>query len=350
MSRSVRAALIVCVMIVGAAALLAVAEGAYRYRISRQPAQIRFYRHARLKHALVRDMDYGGVLHINRHGFRGPDFDAAKPAGTTRIIVVGASTTFDTCAPSDAHTWAARLEHWLEELAPDRAFEVINAGMPGFPMIDQVIRLQTELYAFAPDVILVYAGHGIVTPDDAVPDRDHTSRTPDAAESVTPWDSWLTRNSRLYERLSRPEGAARRALPATQQARAAAHAARDFHRELTSFSLIARGFGARVVFAEINRVTGSKAPARFTADERALWQGFFGTAPELVNDGYVRFHDVWQQVADSTGATFIPVDSIGITGPDNFCPGDPIHFNAAGSEAMGRRMAAQLLASDILGP
>ena len=349
MSRSVRISVIVGFAIVGAAALLAVAEAAYRYRVAQQPAQVRFYRHEKLRQALVRDADYDGVVHINRHGFRGPDFDLAKPTGTTRIIVVGGSTTFDTCAPSDAHTWTARLEHWLEQLAPGRSFQVINAGMPGFPMIDQIIRLQTELYAFEPDIIIMYAGHGIVTPADAALEREPWSKTPDAAHAVTPWHTWLSRNSRLYERLARKEDTPAPRLSESQQSRAAANAARDFRRELTSFSLIARSFGARVVFAEINRVTGSRAPDRFTAEERASWQAFFGTAPELVHDGYVRFHDVWKQVADSTGATFIPVDSTGITGRENFCPGDPIHFSAAGSEEMGRRMAGLLLGAGVLG-
>ena len=74
---------------------------------------------------------------------------------------------FSTRSPqSDSETWPTRLEHWLTELEPGRRFQVINAGVPGALMLDQIIRLQAELYAFEPDVLVLYANHGIVSASD----------------------------------------------------------------------------------------------------------------------------------------------------------------------------------------
>lgn len=352
MTRPLRVLVFVIVSLVGSVALLVGAEAAYRHRTARHAPLIRYYRHARLQRALVRDTDYDGVVHINRQGFRGPEVDPVKTAGTTRILVVGASTTFDPCARSDSETWTARLEHWLEQLAPGRSFEVINAGVSGFPMLEHVIRLQTETYAFAPDVVVIYAGHGIVSASDAGREADNVSMTPDAIPTITPWDNWLTQHSRLYERVRRSSvaTAAPVALTDEQWAVAVDNAARDFSRDLTSFTLIARSLGADVVLTEINSVTGSRTPEEFTPEERAKWQNIFATPPEVVHAGYGRFHEVWRSVADSVGATFIPADSIDITGPENYCSGDPIHFSTAGSETMGRRLAEQLIGSGVLGP
>jgi lysophospholipase L1-like esterase len=349
MRRSFRFIGIVALGLAGIALLLVSAEMLYRRRTERQDARsqnVRYYRHARMQRALVRDSDYGGVVHINRHGFRGPDFDAKKPAGTTRIIVVGASTTFDPCARNDAETWPARLEHWLNHLSGGRRFQVINAGVSGTPMLDHLIRLETELHQFDADVFIVYANHGIVSAADAFADTAVTSPMPEAAPSVSQSEQWLRSHSLLYSRL-RPEWQTvpvSRKLNDEDWKRAVAFSAADFQRNLKAFSVVAKSQGAEVVLAEINRVTGNRAPKQFSNAERAVWENAYPTPPEVVHAGYQRFHEVWRAVADSTGALFVPADSIGITGSQNFCDSDPIHFNSRGSDLMGRRMAELLLA------
>jgi hypothetical protein len=345
--RSSRIILVVLLAIIGSATLLIAAEAAFRYRMARRAGrgvQIRYTAHDRLQRALLRDVDYNGVVHINRFGFRGAEFDSLKTRGTTRIILVGASTTFDPCVGHDRETWAARLEHWLTELAPGHRFQVINAGVPGSPMVDHIVRMETEFKAFEPDVYVVYAGHGIVSADQA----DGGPARRDLRRVVRPWNKWLRQHSQLYDRL-RPQwelDTERDTLSEAQWASALENSSREFQSDLTRFTATARGMGAKVVMAEINRVTGTRPVDQFTATERATWEAF-GTPVEVLHAGYHRFHNIWRSVADSLGATFIPADSIQITGPQHYC--DAIHFNAAGSEAMGRRLAEQLLASNVLG-
>ena len=95
-------------------------------------------------------------------------------------------------------------------------------------------------------------------------------------------------------------------------------------------------------------MTGDREPRQFTPEEREKWDRHFPPPPEVIFEGYRRYRETWQRVANETGARFIPMEAIGITGPENYCQGDPIHFSVAGSDAMGRRMAERLLASGVL--
>jgi hypothetical protein len=110
-----------------------------------------------------------------------------------------------------------------------------------------------------------------------------------------------------------------------------------------AFSLLGRTMGARIVFVEINSFTGNRDPREFSAAERATWQHLFNTPAELVHEDYIRFARDWRNAAAATGATFVSADSMGIVGPQLYCANDPIHFNARGSETMGKKMAAILL-------
>jgi hypothetical protein len=350
MPRTNRVFLAICLFIVAAGAILVSAEAALRHRNRRRTGLaagtlVRYYHHARLQKALVRNANYNGVIHINRYGFRGADFDSVKADGVTRIMVVGASTTFDRCAVKDSEVWTVRLEESLNRLVPGKRFEVINAGVPGIDMRNQVIRLQTELYAFAPDVYLVYANHGIPAVTDAgVQQHELRSPTPNAVRAAAPWDVWLRGQSQLYDRV-RPQwkGEGSIELNAEQWTRAADNSARDFHHDLSSFVAIAQNLGAQVVLAEINRVSGTRSIDQLSTNERAAFGDYFSIPPEAVFAGYHRYRGVWENVARRTHVPFIPTDSLQLTGEKYYCSPDPIHFNAAGAQAMGQRMAEILL-------
>src|SRR5262245_51186672 len=155
------AALLSTALSLAAAAL--VGEWAVRYREAHREtvpgtAPFLFYRHARLGHALVRDESYYRWMHVNWQGFRGRDVTTLPVPGTLRIMVIGSSTTFDPAVTSDDRAWPARLEHHLRETT-GRPIEVINAGVPGYTLLDNLVRLQSELFAFEPALIILYEGH-----------------------------------------------------------------------------------------------------------------------------------------------------------------------------------------------
>lgn len=321
-----------------------------------------FYQHGRLGHALVRDFDYFGRIHINRNGFRGAETSAAKAPGIVRLMVVGSSTTFDPAVSGDQATWPARLQFWLTQLAPNHPVEVINAGVPGYRVVDNVIRLETELFRYQPDVVVLYEGHNdlFAALRGGHEPAGRATHTPGELPVVTPWGRWLSRHSLLYGKLvARLEtlrfmSAGRRALATAPTAGSSDEAmldagAHQFAQDLTAFLAVARGVGTRVVIPEMVHVSGVG-----TLDERDstllhVWSYTVPFAsPETVLRGYVRYNAVLQEIAGHFGATWVPTHSFGLAGPAWFETGDPIHFNDRGADRMARGMADALVAAGVL--
>lgn len=85
------------------------------------------YEHKPLSSAAGR----GGVrAAINSLGFRGPEREAAKPAGVKRIICLGSSNTFG-AEVGDEETYPAQLQKLLDLRYPGR-YEVWNAGVNAY--------------------------------------------------------------------------------------------------------------------------------------------------------------------------------------------------------------------------
>lgn len=98
------------------------------------------------------------TFEINRLGFRGPEIEGLKAKGTTRVICVGASTTFGHSAADDATTWPRLLEGKLKAAFPGRNIEVINAGVPGYTTFHNLPNLALKLLPLEPDVVVFYQG------------------------------------------------------------------------------------------------------------------------------------------------------------------------------------------------
>ncbi len=321
-----------------------------------------YYRHGRLGHALVRDYDYFGRIHIDREGFRGPELAARKAPGVLRLMAIGSSTTFDPSVSGDAATWPARLQFWLTELWPGHQVEVINAGVPGYRVIDDLIRWETELYQYQPDLIVLYEGHndlfGALRSGREQPGPLTT--TPGEVPVVTPWGHWLSRHSLLYSQLVARLNAlqfsasGRRALakrePAGQtEDEIITAGAQQFERDLTSLLAVVRTSGTRVVIPEM--VDASEVGTVNEADSalRHVWSYTVPFAdPETVLRGYVRYNAVLGEVAERFGATWVLTASFGLSGAQWYEAGDPIHFNDRGADRMGHRMAEALLAAGVL--
>jgi len=98
-------------------------------------------------------------IHINSDGFRGPEL--ACPKGRTyRIVALGESTTFGFTLTKEHKPWPEVLANLIrEKLAPDRPIEVINAGVPGYTLEDNLHRLSQSILALKPDMIISYHGY-----------------------------------------------------------------------------------------------------------------------------------------------------------------------------------------------
>ncbi len=366
-SRSGKATLLLVLVVVPLGLGLLIGEGLLRIREVRRESvpgtmPLLYYQHARLGHALVRGYNYFDWVHVNGQGMRGPEVSVAKPAGVTRVMAVGASTTFDGFVSRDDRTWPARLAERLRQLVPGQRIEVINAGVSGYRVMDNVIRLQTELFAYDPDVIILYHAHNDLFSAlrrKATGDAGAASARPDAIDTVTPWGSWLAGHSLLYTKvLARWKALGFRRLtpPAKEQSGAATppleatlgDGAAQFERDLRFFITAARSLGIPVVMAPVVMVN-DPAAAEVEPESLRNWRLTVPFAsPELVFAGYRRYNATIRRVAHEFSAPLIDTERFGIIGRSLYSDGDPIHFNDAGAAIMGRGMADALLASGVL--
>lgn len=92
---------------------------------------------------------------INSHGLRSPETTYAKPPGTFRILNLGDSVAMG-WGIREEDTYGRRLESLLNEQSSDnRRFEVINAGVPGWNVENELAYLQAEGLKYQPDLILL---------------------------------------------------------------------------------------------------------------------------------------------------------------------------------------------------
>jgi lysophospholipase L1-like esterase len=95
------------------------------------------------------------TISINSQGYRGPPFQYNKASDVYRIVCIGASSTFGQ-GVSDEHTYPVYLEKKLAEQMPDRRFEVINAGVPGYTSAECLIYFLLTVQDLEPDMITIY--------------------------------------------------------------------------------------------------------------------------------------------------------------------------------------------------
>ena len=97
-------------------------------------------------------------LSINEWGQRGPSRPLEKPEGTYRIVCLGGSSTYGHTPSSDATTWPARLEYWLNDQRDKHGMtvEVINGGLSGWSTFESTVNLAFRMVEFEPDLVIVY--------------------------------------------------------------------------------------------------------------------------------------------------------------------------------------------------
>ncbi len=93
---------------------------------------------------------------INSQGFRGPEFEPAKPEGVFRVVCLGESSTFG------YHNVDTETYPFLLQKSFDREglrVQVINAGFPYYNSGSIVALFNAEILQYQPDLITLYAGY-----------------------------------------------------------------------------------------------------------------------------------------------------------------------------------------------
>lgn len=86
---------------------------------------------------------------INSKGLRDEETSYEKPENTFRIVVIGDSFTFGFGVPIEQH-YSVLLEGYFENV------EVINMGVDGFGVDQELLYLQLEGLKYEPDLVLAY--------------------------------------------------------------------------------------------------------------------------------------------------------------------------------------------------
>jgi len=129
---------------------------------------------------------FDAEIHINNHGFRGPDFPADKADGEFRVFALGDSATFGTLTSPDQRAWPEVLQHLVEERLSCHGFvRVVNAGSVAYSLANSVERLRRFIVPLKPDMVITYQGFNNLTLVD-----------PEMALMPTPPD-WRPRGSML---------------------------------------------------------------------------------------------------------------------------------------------------------
>lgn len=99
-------------------------------------------------------------LKINALGFRDREYEAAKPAGIHRVLVVGDSIMQGDSAsdpvPVD-RVMANVMEDALNATAGEKRYQVINTGVAGYNVVQEVAFLERRGDELDPDVIVIGA-------------------------------------------------------------------------------------------------------------------------------------------------------------------------------------------------
>jgi hypothetical protein len=139
------------------------------------------------------------LLQTNSAGLRNSAEINDDPA-VFRILALGDSFTFGYFV-DNYETYPARLEERLNQLLPTR-FQVLNAGVPGYTIADELSYLKDKGFALEPDLVII----GFYTNDilDFYPPiREHFAREVilqqrTAFETLTPLQRFLLDNSGIF--------------------------------------------------------------------------------------------------------------------------------------------------------
>ncbi len=95
----------------------------------------------------------GIPVRINSLGFRGPEIAPEKPAGVTRIAVLGDSFIFGQGVNGD-ETLPAVLENLLNRGGKHK-YQVINAGVRGYGSYEESVYLRARVMPLKPDGVIL---------------------------------------------------------------------------------------------------------------------------------------------------------------------------------------------------
>jgi len=106
-------------------------------------------------HPFLQAVPAMAVGNVNQYGFRGDDFQKAKPPRTFRIFTLGGSTTLGV-ANDYKDTYPFLLQTELRARYPGVNIEVQNAGCPWYTSAHALVSYVTAVRQFDPDLVIFF--------------------------------------------------------------------------------------------------------------------------------------------------------------------------------------------------
>jgi lysophospholipase L1-like esterase len=159
---------------------------------------LNYIQHHYLNYALNPGVAYGNEQQINeKYRIRRAEPIRPRQSVKWRALVLGGSTTFGEFLPREEDTWVAQLEHHVRRQCGDEC-DVINGGVAGYTVLENLIHYVTLLDELAPDLVVLYEGindvharlFGSISLDYSnyrIPWRNSESLLPRVSTSVYSW-------------------------------------------------------------------------------------------------------------------------------------------------------------------
>lgn len=282
----------------------------------------------------------------NSMSYRGPEVSVAKPAGTTRIILLGGSTTRGFGVEND-ETIDTYMREILAERLPDRRIEVVNLALGGYDSYQLFERMRTDGVPMDPDVLIINTGINDVRnarfPDLAIPGpdmrtliwEDHLRRAREEAAQGGPslWTrakhhSYLLRLPGFVRQLQADTGL----VEAKQTTRPLPSAIDYFAANVARTAALAQERGASVIYATPASRLGSYPP------EATSTVSYWIVDAATTESYRRRLAQRLAELADEQRRMGLAVRYLDPSWPDDhFLEGDDCHLSPSGNRA-----AAQL--------
>ena len=276
----------------------------------------------------------GHHISFDGRGYRGHETVMPKPAGVYRVVCIGGSTTFDLLAANDESTWPELLAKKL-----GRAFDVVNAGFPGWTTAESLISLELRDVDVKPDLVIVYAGLNDLQPASHRPfTRDYSKGHGDILPrvlGVDPLPAPFASRSLLVEWLLDHFSPHRNEVPTFspvfrwngQRVGDLPEETFDvFARNLRTIAAVSRAHGAEVLF--VPQVVRVRPGIEFDRTYIESWVP--GLTTEGILRGLARDDETTRAVAASIAAPYVDPFATHAFVDSDFS--DPAHFAAGGSE------------------
>lgn len=285
-------------------------------------------------------------MKTNSLGLRSPEITPAKNPDTVRIAVIGASTVMGAYTAHNEDTFALRLDSLLETSHPDQDFEVINAGIAGYGLIEQSQMLEKIVLPLNPDLVIVYPGFndfaGYCRSDSDKPDAPKRPGRKGLPIVETP--AWL-----LSVELLTKNTVALRTPPVTSTSTRSVDSIdlTEYRKKLNVLGKVARKSKVPVVLSTNARAYRPEQPL---AEQQALSETARYYNPCFDLDGLHTLYDLHNEeieaAAERFELPFIPLDEEIPGGRTYFV--DASHFSDAGEQLAAERLHDFLVDSALI--